>query len=392
MNAVFYMAWQYLRYYWIKTVVLVSSISVILFLPLGLQVIVQQGSAMLTERAESTPLLIGAKGSAVDLTLSAIYFKQPVLDPLPNREVFSVNQTGLALAIPLHMRFVAGDFRIVGTSLEYLQFRQVRLGQGRDFAILGECVLGATASKKLGLEPGDHILSSPAGAFDVAGSYPLKMKVVGILQDAGTLDDEAIFVDVKTSWVIAGLAHGHMDVTQPEAESGVMKREENNVVANASVLSYTEITPENINSFHFHGNPEDFPLDAIIVVPRDRKSGIVLRGRYEEGADPLQILVPRDIINELLETVFSVRDYIMMGSVGVGIATLATAFLVFMLSIRIRQREIQTIRKIGGSSRRLKAILACEILLVIGIGTIIAVGLTLLVSQFGMSLAGVIFG
>jgi putative ABC transport system permease protein len=315
-----------------------------------------------------------------------------VLDPLANQEVAFVNQSGLALAIPLHLRYVAGDFRIVGTSLEYLQFRQLQFSQGRYFAILGECVLGAAAAEKLGLKPGDHLLSSPAGAFDVAGNYPLKMKVVGILQKAGTLDDEAIFVDVKTSWVIAGLAHGHKDVTQPEAESGVMKREENNVVANASVLSYTEITPENINSFHFHGNPDDFPLDAIIAVPKDRKSGIVLRGRYEERADPVQILVPKDIINELLETVFSIRDYILMGSIGVGFATLATAFLVFMLSIRIRQREIQTIRKIGGSGRRLRAILASEILLVIGMSALIAGGLTLLVSRFGMSLAGMFFG
>jgi putative ABC transport system permease protein len=79
MNDILYLAWRYLKFNWIKTAVLMASISLILFLPLGLQIIVDQGSKMLTERAESTPLLIGAKGSAVDLTLSALYFKQPVL-------------------------------------------------------------------------------------------------------------------------------------------------------------------------------------------------------------------------------------------------------------------------------------------------------------------------
>ena len=59
------------------------------------------------------------------------------------------------------------------------------------------------------------MLSSPAGAFDVAGTFPLKMKVVGVLAPTGTADDEAVFVDLKTAWVIAGLAHGHTDVTAP---------------------------------------------------------------------------------------------------------------------------------------------------------------------------------
>ena len=66
------------------------------------------------------------------------------------------------------------------------------------------------------------------------------MKVVGVLM---TTDDEAVFVDIKTAWVIAGLAHGHTDVTAPGAESGVLAVEGDKIVANASVLSYTEITP-----------------------------------------------------------------------------------------------------------------------------------------------------
>jgi putative ABC transport system permease protein len=69
MSDIIYLAWKYLKYNWIKTIVLIASISLILFLPLGLQIIVEQGSEMLTERALNTPLLIGAKGSAVDLTL-----------------------------------------------------------------------------------------------------------------------------------------------------------------------------------------------------------------------------------------------------------------------------------------------------------------------------------
>jgi putative ABC transport system permease protein len=387
MNDVFFLAWQYLRYHWLKTVILIASISLILFLPVGLQVLVQQGSDMLTSRAEATPLLIGARGSAVDLTLSALYFREPAVDPLPFREVAQVNESGLAIGIPLHLRYVAGRQRIAGTTTEYMDFRRMKVAEGRLFAILGECVLGSKAASALKAGIDGYVISTPAGAFDVAGTYPLKMKVVGILAPAGTPDDEAVFVDIKTAWVISGLAHGHQDVTKPETDSSrVLKREEGNVVANASVLSYTEITPENIGSFHFHGNPDEFPVDAVLAAPGDRKSGILLRGRYEERSDAVQMLVPLQVINNLLETVFSVRDFILLGSIGVGIATFATAVLVFWLSIRLRRREIETIRKIGGPRRRIISILGAEILIVVIAAVLIAAGLTWVVSYFGSAL------
>jgi putative ABC transport system permease protein len=384
MNDIIYLAWKYLKYNWIKTIVLIFSISLILFLPLGLQLIVDQGSEMLTQRAESTPLLIGAKGSAVDLTLSALYFKQPVLDPISFAQLQKVNNTDLALAIPLNLRYNVREFRIIGTSLEYLEFRNLTLKEGRLFSILGECVLGARVAEVFNIKVGDFLMSSPAGAFDVAGSYPLKMKVVGILNPLGDIEDEGVFVDIKTSWVISGLAHGHIDMTKPEAESGVLQREGDKIVANASVLSYTEITEKNIDSFHFHGKSEDFPLDAIIAIPKDRKSGILLRGRYEEQSDNIQILVPFSIINDLLDTVASVKNYILVGSIVVGFATLVTAVLVFVLSIRLRQREIMTIRKIGGTRKRIRAILATEIIIVMAMSILFAFLLTIIVNQAGM--------
>ncbi len=146
MSDILYMAWRYLRYHWVKTLVLLSSISLVLFLPLGLQVVVQQGAETLTLRAASTPLLIGAKGSAVDLTLSGLYFRDPIVDSIPYREVMHVNQSELAAGIPLHLRFRAGHHRIVGTTTDYFEFRGLALTQGRPMATLGECVVGASTA------------------------------------------------------------------------------------------------------------------------------------------------------------------------------------------------------------------------------------------------------
>lgn len=384
MNDVLYMAWRYVRFHWGKTVLLVSAISLVLFVPAGLHVVVEQGAQTLTARAESTPLLIGAKGSAVDLTLSALYFRPPNLSPCEFREVDRVTDTGLAVGIPLHLRYSVRQQRIVGTTLDYADFRRLAIAEGRWFGMLGECVLGHEAARELGVGVGEHVLSSAGSAFDVAGAFPLKMLVVGVLKPTGTADDEAVFADIKTTWVISGLAHGHDNVNKAqEGDRGVLKREEGNVVADATVLSYTEITPQNIDSFHFHGDPDGFPVDAVLAVPKDRKSGILLRGRYEEAGSAVQMLVPSQVVNEVLETMFSVRDYVILGSIGVGAATLMTAALVFLLSIRLRHREIETIRRIGGSRRRLRGVLVSEILLVVFAGVLIAGVLTAGVGRLG---------
>ena len=390
MRDVLFLAWRYLRFNRGKTAVLVASISLILFLPAALQVVVREGARTLTARADVSPLLVGSAGSAVDLTLGALYFREPTLEPVPYSEVAKLSETELATAIPLHLRYNVRGRRIVGTTLDYLEYRGLETVSGRSFAVLGECVLGATAARGLGVVVGGFVLSSPAGAFDVAGTFPLKMKVVGVLAPTGTADDEAVFVDLKTAWVIAGLAHGHTDVTAPGAESGVLAVEGTNVVANASVLSYTEITPDNIDSFHFHGSPDSFPVDAILAVPHDRKSGVMLRGRYEEPGSLVQMVVPRVVVDDLVETMFSVRDAIFAVSIGLGLATIATAILVFALSIRLRRRELDTMRKIGASRGRMRAILATEVVLVVVVSVTIATALTAVVGRYGGAVVGLL--
>ena len=389
MKHILYLAWKYLRFNRGKTLVLVGSISLILFLPAGLHVLVEQGSETLTARAQATPLLLGPMGSAADVMLSSLYFKEPTLAPLTFAQVGRINDTGLARGIPLYMRYTVEEQRIIGTTLDYFDFRRLILVQGRQMTLLGECVLGAEAAKALNVSVGEAVISTPAGAFDVAGTFPLKMPVVGILKSTGSADDQAVFVDLKTAWVISGLAHGHLDVTQPNMETGVLKREEGNVVANASVLPYTEITLENMDSFHFHGDPDQFPVDAVIVIPEDRKSGILLRGRYQKETS-VQMLVPLIVIQDLLDTVFIVRDYVVLAGVGVAGAAFMIMALVFTLSIRLRKREIETIRKIGGARQRLTAILCTEIVIVVGTGIGLAALFTIIVSHYSYLLLHIV--
>ncbi len=383
MSGPLYLASRYLRHHWGKTAILVGSITLIVFLPAGLRVLVGQSADALTARADATPLLVGARGSALELALASLYFEGEPPEPTTWAQVDRLGATGLARAIPLHLGFRAREHPIVGTTLAYLDFRGLRVAAGRRMAVLGECLLGAAAARDLGLGPGDSLVSSPETVFDLAGVYPLKMQVVGVLAPAHTPDDRAVFVDMKTAWILQGLGHGHQDLTAPGASRAVLAREGDRVTANASLVQYNEITPENAGSFHFHGDLSGYPISAVVAVPPDEKSRALLRGRFEAPDETQQVLRPRQVIDELLATVFAVQSYVVAAIATVAAGTLATAGLVFLLSARLRRREIDTMVKIGAARSFVAGVLAAEVIVVLLLGAALAAGLTGLASRFG---------
>jgi putative ABC transport system permease protein len=379
-----YLAWRYLVFNRWKVLILVTSITLIVYLPVGLNVLAEQSAQRMTARAAATPLLTGAKGSPLELTLNSLYFdlETPALSRFG--QVTRIREGGLATPVPLYVRFNVRGHPIVGTSLEYFSFRETEIGQGRQMTVLGEVVLGARVARELDVGPGDAVISSPENVFDLAGVYPLKLKVVGVLQPTFTPDDDAIFTDIKTTWIMEGLGHGHQDLQQ--TETAILNRDDTKIVANASVVQYNEITPDNINSFHFHGDNTDFPVSAILAIPVDRKSGVILQGRYAKPDEVNQIVRPLDVITKLLGTILTIQQFVTAAIVMIGLATFATATLVFMLSIRLRQRERLTLFKIGGARSTITGLLLTEIIAVISASLLLATLLTLISRRFGEDL------
>lgn len=386
-----YIAWRYLASNKARSATLLACVTLITAVPLVLELLLVESERQLLSRAQSTPLLLGARGSALDLVMNGLYFDDEVPERVSMATVNEVEGSGLAQAIPIYARFQARRFPIVGTSLDYFDFRGLDIAQGRQLALLGEAVIGAEVADRLGITAGDSLLSSPETVFDLAGVYPLKMRVVGVLERAHTPDDLAVFVDVKTAWVVQGLVHGHQDLAQAKDPAVVIDRTDTNVIANARLVEYTEITAENVDSFHFHGNPEQYPLSGVIVVPNDNKSGTILRGRYLEGERPYQLVVPETVIDGLLANIFRIKNVLDAVILVVGIATVLALTLVFALSVRLRQREIQTVFRLGGSRLTIARLLGAEIAITVAASAVLCSVVLLTVHQYTGELVRAIF-
>ena len=385
MGGALYLGWRYLAHHRFKSSILVASITLMLFLPAATRVLVEDSATALTARAKQTPLIIGARGSELELVLNTLYFHAESPAEIPNSALTEAQATGLAAFIPMHSRFHAQGAPIVGTSLDYFEFRDLRIANGRQMGLLGECVIGANVAARLGLRPGDSIISAPETVFDIAGVYPLKISIAGVLAANGTADDDAVIVDVRTTWIIQGLGHGHTDLAEPGAGTAVLSRRDDIITANASVTQYAEITPENISAFHFHGSNNSFPLTSIIAVAPDQKSGTLLRGRYQDS-ELLQLVVPGRVLDDLLATVFAVQNYVILGLAILSLATIAVITLVFLLSQQLRKGEFQTLLRIGASRGYIAVLVASEIGFVFLMSALLAVMLTLVTRFYAMQI------
>jgi putative ABC transport system permease protein len=361
MKGALFLGWRYLIHHRFKTGILLASVTLMMFLPAATRLMVADSATALTARAEHTPLLVGAKASQLELVLNALYFHAERPPEIPYQRLDEISQTGLANAIPLNTRFHARGAPIVGTNLEYFTFRGLQLTDGRLMGLLGECVIGANVARTQGIGIGDSIVSSPETVFDLAGVYPLKMNIVGVLEHTGSADDNAVFVDVRTTWVIQGLGHGHQDLESADAGKAVLSRTDAAITANASLVQYNEITTQNVREFHFHGDTSDFPLSAVIAVPTDQKSGTLLRGRFQEGTVSGQLVIPSLVLADLLETVFTVQNYVILGLIILSLATVAVITLVFLLSQQLRHGEFFTLKRMGASRRFIATLVASEL-------------------------------
>lgn len=249
---------------------------------------------------------------------------------------------------------------------------------------LGDCVLGAKVARRLGLKPGGALISSSEQVFDIAGVYPLKMRITGVFAETHTADDEAVFVDVKTTWLIEGIAHGH-DEFEDEPEEHVLEKSSENVALTNAVRLFTEVTDANVDSFHFHGRSEAFPLSSVLVLPQDAKSQALLLGRYQ-GVSEVQLISPGEQMNSLLAVLFQAQKYALMAFVSLGVFVVLIAALVFTLSFKLRRKEFAALEDLGVSRWTLMTVKTFEVLLVGTFALLIVLLANWAVETFGVSL------
>ncbi|MEM7583967.1 MAG: FtsX-like permease family protein [Acidobacteriota bacterium] len=164
----------------------------------------------LTRDAEGIDLVLGAKGSPVQLVLSTVYHADLPTGNIPLAEAQRwTEDRRIAQAIPMSLGDSARGFRIVGTTPAYPALYDADLAKGRLWDASLEAVIGAEVAQATGLRPGDLLVGSHGmtGMGDRHAASPYR--VVGILSATGAVVDRLILTSLDSVWDIHDGEHGH---------------------------------------------------------------------------------------------------------------------------------------------------------------------------------------
>lgn len=295
-------------------------------------------------------LVVGAKGSPLQLILSGIYHVDYPTGNIDYDEAMKLSENPLIKqAIPLALGDNFSGYRIVGTNDAYPELYKGQLAKGNLWEKKFEVAIGSRVSKAMGLSIGDqfagvHDLSSESE--DVHESSPYT--VVGIFEETGTVLDQLILTSVESVWEIHNSHEHHHDHDgQSEAEHHVGDSEEH------------DLHHEEYEHDHHHHKEEQKEITAMLIKYKNPMGAISLPKLINKSTN-MQAASPVQEINRLysllgvgIETLLYLSGFIMLVSA-------LSIFISLLSSLEERKYELALIRTMGGSRFKLFSIIILE--------------------------------
>ncbi|WP_126245838.1 ABC transporter permease [Chitinophaga rhizosphaerae] len=168
----------------------------------------RQARQQLEQQIDGIDLVLGAKGSPLQLILSSVYhLDNPTGNiSLTEAERF-MHHPLVESAIPISLGDSYHGFRIIGTTQAYLDKYNVKPAQGKVFGKSMEVVAGAEAARKAGLKVGSRF----AGTHGLGKTGHVHEReeylVSGILPATGLAVDQLLLTPLESVWDIHAPHH-----------------------------------------------------------------------------------------------------------------------------------------------------------------------------------------
>ena len=148
-------------------------------------------------------MVVGAKGSPLQLILSSVYHVDNPTGNIPYLETLKLEKNPLVdLTVPLSYGDSYNGFRIVGTTKQYLKLYNTDLQEGKVWKNSMEVVVGNTVAKVNDLKLGDKFYGthglSDGGHIHDNFSYV----VVGILKQSNSIIDNLVLTNLESVWQV----------------------------------------------------------------------------------------------------------------------------------------------------------------------------------------------
>lgn len=157
-------------------------------------------------------LVVGAKGSPMQLILSGIYHVDVPAGNIPLADAEALQKSRLVKkAMPLALGDSWRSFRIVGATHAYPEHYGAKAASGRLWEKPMEAVLGAEAATRTGVGVGGRFVGAHGvgGEGEEHGNTPYA--VVGVLERTGTVLDRLVLTSIESVWHVHESEHEPAD-------------------------------------------------------------------------------------------------------------------------------------------------------------------------------------
>ena len=176
--------------------------------------------------AQGIDLVVGAKGSPLQLILSSIFHVDVPTGniPLATQQKLAQNRM-VKKVIPLALGDSYQGFRIVGTNPDYIAHYDGELASGKMFDAPLQAVFGAQAALKTHATLGAAFAGSHGLAPGGEEHKDAPFTVVGILKPTGTVLDRLVLTPVDSVWRVHEIVQG-IDVNDKEEKAAMDEERE----------------------------------------------------------------------------------------------------------------------------------------------------------------------
>ncbi|TYR35571.1 FtsX-like permease family protein [Sphingobacterium phlebotomi] len=353
----------------------------------------------LTSNTKNIDLVVGAKGSPLQLILSSLYH---VDNPTGNIALAQARQLGenpfIEMAVPISLGDNFKGHRVIGTEPSYLELYGLSIESGELWKTSFEAVIGSEVARKRGLGIGDEFFTVHGLSEDGHVHDDHQFKIVGILEKSGSIVDNLILCNLESVWDVHGLHHGDHDHDHDHSHDHDHEHGEQHVHEHSHEDGHQH---DHDHDHHAHEHKHDAevpnPEELVSEKPNDlfvKSIGAdMLEDRGEEVtallikySSPAALGVIPRLVNESTDMQAAspaIESTRLFSLLGVGLDSLAILAYIIMLiaglsvfislynALKDRKYDLAIMRSMGASQTKLFGLVLVEGLVITLIGGIV---------------------
>ncbi|WP_437187917.1 ABC transporter permease [Planctomicrobium sp. SH668] len=386
----FTIAYKSIRQRWVASTL--TSISVALGIALMIAVMILNGviTRIFNQSGSGYDLVVGPKGSDLQLVLSTIYHIENPIENLPWRfyKELAANPT-VERAIPVNIGDTTevGNFPIVGTTPQYLLVDYV---PGKQFQIKGDglrgtwdSVIGSQVARQNKWTIGSKFKMVHAG--DDGHVHDEEFTVKGILAPTGTPNDRTVLVHIDGFFAISGHDNPVEQAIAREAlfygqsEDEIKEFYKDDLIEIAKHAHHDHSGHDHAHDHH-HGPTSDLQKEVTSVLLvmkgegfRSANAAMALQNKLKQGfqaqaANTVSVMqrVMTNLVGNVRDAFLYLTGLIIVVS-GIGI------FVSIYNSMADRKKEIAVMRALGARRATVLSIILVESILLCVLGGILGI-------------------